>query len=277
MKLIKHKTFASFLFILLFYFSSLTFANDILIYRVEKGDSLIKISNYFEIDLKELIALNNLDNPDLILTGQKIKIPQKTIKYNVKSGDSLNKIANIYNVKVNDIIRINKIKNPNKIFVGQILIIPINNKRNIHSSYSRNVNLNFIWPVQGKITSSFGWRLHPITHKREFHTGIDIGIPIGSPVYASEDGYVLYSGWSRGYGNLIIIQHRNNKQTYYAHNIELLVKKDDKIKQGRIIALSGNSGISTGPHLHFEIRTNNIAQDPMNYLNQKYLNNNFKV
>ena len=81
----------------------------------------------------------------------------------------------------------------------------------------------------------------------------------------------------QGYGNLVIIEHRRNKKTYYAHNLELIVREGEIVKRGKIIAFSGNSGVSTGPHLHFEIRYYNRSENPMKYLNQKYFRNGFRV
>ncbi len=245
-------------------------------YRVRKGDCLSKIADYFNLNTKNIISINNINNPNLLKTGQNLKIPVKKIRYKIKNGDTLSKIASNYNVKLKNLIRINNISNPDKIISGQVLMIPVVNKRRKQSSISRHYRLNFIWPVQGKISSSFGWRIHPISNKRNYHTGIDIATSIASPVYAAAEGVVVHSDWLGGYGKLIIIQHRNNKKTYYAHNIELLVDKGDRVKKGKVIALSGNSGRSTGPHLHFEIRTNNRVENPMKYLNKQYLDNGFR-
>ncbi len=123
-----------------------------------------------------------------------------------------------------------------------------------------------IWPLEGRITSRFGPRTHPITKKPDHHTGIDIAVPVGTPVKAVADGVVHFSGWSPGYGYTIILDHDYGLQTLYAHNSKLLVGAGTVVKKGQIVAHSGNTGNSTGPHLHFEIIRRGQAIDPMTYL-----------
>ena len=258
-------------------FSAIIQAQNI-IYTIQKGDTLINIANKFNCSLEKIIKINEIKNPDKIIVGNNLKVPQTQKTYKVKKGDTLSKIARKLSITVKKIINLNNIVNPDKILVGRNLTVPANtdiNKR--YNLNSRRNTLHFVWPVQGKISSYYGWREHPIRHERDYHKGIDIAVSIGSPVYAAEEGIVIYSGWSQGYGRLVIIQHRNNKKTYYAHNLRLLVNKGDRIKQGKIIALSGSSGVSTGPHVHFEIRDNNKTIDPLRYLNKQYLKNNFKL
>lgn len=123
-----------------------------------------------------------------------------------------------------------------------------------------------IWPVTGRISSPFGWRHHPILKNRRFHSGIDIAVPIGTPVKAADSGRVLMSGWNGGYGYFIAVDHGNGISTAYAHNSRLLVQENDLVVKGQTIALSGSTGWSTGPHLHFEVRENGAPADPMKYL-----------
>jgi murein DD-endopeptidase MepM/ murein hydrolase activator NlpD len=127
------------------------------------------------------------------------------------------------------------------------------------------------WPAPGyyKITSPFGNRLHPILKKNKLHTGIDIAVPRGSEVVAGNDGKVIYSGYYGSYGNAVIIDHGGKISTLYAHNDKLLVKEGATVKKGQAIAKSGSTGLSTGPHLHFEVRENGQCVDPMKYLKGK--------
>lgn len=120
----------------------------------------------------------------------------------------------------------------------------------------------YIWPVYGgyTVTSEFGSRWG------RMHEGIDLGLPVGSDIIAADGGTVTYAGYSGAYGYLVEIDHQNGMTTRYAHNSSLLVSKGDKVFQGQHIAESGNSGRSTGPHLHFEIRVGGSAKNPMNYL-----------
>lgn len=245
-------------------------------YLVKKGDSLSKIASKFNVTLQELIEINQIQNPDLIYVNQEIKIPVNEEKYRVRKGDSLWKIAEKFAVRVSSLIKANNITTPDKIYIGQELLIPARESKEQYQLASRAQGVNYIWPVQGKISSYYGWREHPIYKERLFHTGIDIAVPYGTPIYAAAAGVVEYSGWSEGYGNLVIIRHRDNSQTYYGHNLKLLVRKDEQVKQGKVIAFSGNSGASTGPHLHFEIRIDNRHVDPLRYLDSNYLNRNIR-
>ena len=121
---------------------------------------------------------------------------------------------------------------------------------------------NLVHPTsRGVITSEFGWRWG------RRHTGIDIGLNVGSNVKAADGGVVTFAGYSSSYGRYIIIDHGGNITTLYAHNSSLLVSKGDKIYQGQLIAYSGNTGYSTGPHLHFEVRISGVPQNPRNYVN----------
>ncbi len=120
------------------------------------------------------------------------------------------------------------------------------------------------WPVPGvtKITSKFGYRIHPISGKRKLHTGLDIGAPTGSNVVAGNDGTVIKSGWNNSYGNVVMVDHGGGIVTLYAHNSRLLVSAGDTVTRGQTIAKSGSTGDSTGPHLHFEVRVNGDYKDP---------------
>lgn len=124
------------------------------------------------------------------------------------------------------------------------------------------------WPLVsgGVVTSSFGYRRHPITGRRAMHLGIDISGKTGSDIVAMADGLVIFSGRKSGYGNIVEIRHPNGLETRYAHNQRNVVKEGDLIRKGQVIAKLGSTGRSTGPHVHFEVRRNGEAVDPMRYL-----------
>ena len=123
---------------------------------------------------------------------------------------------------------------------------------------------SFRWPTNGSLTSKFGYRY--IFGKTSFHGGIDIANRIGTDIVAADGGIVTFSGWSSGYGKLIIIDHQNGYKTYYGHCDSLLVGVGAKVHKGQHIAEMGNTGRSTGPHCHFEVRYNGERQNPLNYL-----------
>ena len=125
----------------------------------------------------------------------------------------------------------------------------------------------FMWPtIDGRISSPYGWRVHPILGGNRYHSGIDIAVPSGSPVYAAADGKVLLAGWVTGYGNTVIIDHGGSITTLYGHNSVLKTTAGKTVKKGDLIALVGSTGNSTGPHLHFEVRKDGVAQDPFNWV-----------
>ncbi|CAM2936241.1 M23 family metallopeptidase [Paenibacillus sediminis] len=135
------------------------------------------------------------------------------------------------------------------------------------SSFSGG-NGEFGMPVPNgtRISSPFGYRIHPITGERKLHKGVDFAVPIGTEVHAAEDGVVIVADWWSGYGNCVIIDHGNGVWSLYGHLSSYKVEKGDQVKRGDVVALSGNTGGSTGPHLHFEVRVNGTAVDPMPYL-----------
>ena len=127
-------------------------------------------------------------------------------------------------------------------------------------------SLPSLWPVIGRISSAFGVRRHPIIGRRIFHEGIDIAASFGYPVKASASGKIVFAGARSGYGRTVIIDHGNGLSTWYGHASKLLVKEGQTVKKGDIVAKVGSSGLSTGPHLHFEIRINDEPVDPLKFL-----------
>ena len=109
-------------------------------------------------------------------------------------------------------------------------------------------------------------RLHPVLKYKRFHNGQDIAVPTGTKIKAVDHGIVVVCGWQGGYGNYIAINHGNGISSCYGHNSKLLVKKGQRVYKGQIIAFAGSTGLSTGPHLHFEIRRNGVPVNPLPYL-----------
>jgi murein DD-endopeptidase MepM/ murein hydrolase activator NlpD len=127
----------------------------------------------------------------------------------------------------------------------------------------------FAWPLQGRITSPFGYRRNPFWGGRHKHTGIDIANRYGEPIRAADSGEVIYSGWWDGYGKAIVINHGNNRSTVYGHMSRLYKNVGETVAKGQIIGLEGSTGYSTGPHLHFEVRIKGKPVNPMPYLQNK--------
>lgn len=125
------------------------------------------------------------------------------------------------------------------------------------------------WPVSGRITSKFAYRIHPISGKRQFHDGLDIANDSGTKIVAAGSGIVTYSGWNGGYGRVIIISHGYGYKSVYAHNRKNLVAVGERVKKGQVIAELGNTGRSTGPHLHFEVYYKGNKIDPLKILKSK--------
>ncbi len=201
----------------------------------------------------------------------------------VKPGENLYRIGKAYDVAIGELARANDIKDVTRIRAGQRIFVPgVKQLLPVEIITSAEVPAvkqdlaveqdlamvreqptgGLLWPVSGMINSTFGAR------GVSFHDGIDIAAPEGTPVRAIENGVVAYSDRLRGYGNIVIIRHAGALMSVYAHNQINLVREGEQVERGAIIARVGSTGRVTGPHLHFEIRKNNIAQDPLRYLPQ---------
>ncbi len=259
-------------------------------YLVQKGETLYRISKMYNLSLVELMEFNQLTSYT-IKAGEKIwlkSVPIKTVisktiikpeiiekkpkptekpKYHtVKKGENLYRIALKYNLSIYELKQYNNLSS-NKIFVGQKLLLEpqkgslekyTKTRPKIPSEYLKRYGL--IWPCNGKITSPFGMR------DGKPHKGLDISAPVGTPIKSVLDGEVAYTGWQRGYGNVIIMKHDHSLMTVYAHNDENFVEKGDKVKKGEKIATIGLTGNTTGPHVHFEVRLDGRAMDPEKFL-----------
>jgi murein DD-endopeptidase MepM/ murein hydrolase activator NlpD len=156
------------------------------------------------------------------------------------------------------------------------LILQIESQKNNSNTESREITENSnpapyfasipnIKPVNGSITSGFGRRMHPIYNVTLFHSGIDFSASEGTRVHSTGDGIVAFSGYDKGYGQKVIINHGYGYKTIYAHLSKSLVRQGQRIQRGEIIALSGNTGVSTGPHLHYEVQKDNVKVNPTAY------------
>lgn len=234
-------------------------------YTVKDGDTVGGIAEEFGISANTIRWANNLGTKGTINIGQELVIlPITGVQYTIKKGDTLSSIAKKFGGDVEEILVFNGIESSAKIAIGDTLIIP-DGEASTPAPEKKPTFPKVPSQQQPSQSSSggSGFYSHPVPGARmtqNYHgrwRGRDYGIPIGTPVYASADGVVLVakaSGWNGGYGGLVIIQHQNGSQTLYAHNSSVVVRVGEKVSKGDLVAKSGNSGRSTGPHLHFEIR-----------------------
>ncbi len=228
-------------------------------YEVKQGDNLNSIANKFRIPVKFILKENQLKTSDILKPGQKLKIPKKPgIFYTIRKGDRLAMIAEKYQVLLEDIITDNDhLENFDVLNTGKKIFLP--------NAVIPEPPPIWRMPAYGKITSFFGYRRHPFFGYQQFHTGIDIGIHYQN-VYSARDGVVFFAGYMGGYGLTVIIKHDSKFKTLYAHLSRIFVKEGQMVKMGSPIGISGNTGLSTGPHLHFEVIYNGVPVNPYIYV-----------
>lgn len=244
----------------------------IITYTVQLGDTVHRIAAQFDLEPTTIMWANPPveDAPDLLRIGQELIIlPVDGVYHTVKEGESLESIAKKYKVEVEAITSCpyNGLHSPDfAIEPGMKLIVAGGEKPwvpKVVTSYTgpipegaRGTGL-FHWPVLGSITQGYWYG----------HRAIDIGVPVGTAVHAADSGFISFAGWTDiGYGYLIVIDHANGFATYYAHLSNFYVMTGQKVKRGQVIGATGNTGWSTGPHLHFEIRYMGVPQNPRAYL-----------
>lgn len=252
-------------------------------YVVAAGDSLWSVANSQNLEIDTLYGCNNLKNPDLLRPGVTLRIPdQDGVFYKVAKGDTLEKIAKSYGIPVDRIRKGNAPETTETLIAGNEIFLPgarpeasdsssdgkasSGSAKKSSDAPAKSYTRSYRWPVVGKINSPFGWRRHPVTRRRDFHTGVDIKSPRGRAIKASKAGRVEYSGWMGGYGRVVVIRHGDGYSTLYAHCNSISVRKGQSVSQGQTIASVGTSGRTTGPHLHFEIRNGKSPVNPLRLL-----------
>lgn len=223
---------------------------------VQPGDTLYDISNKYNVRISTLLDFNNIDNPRRIQVGERIIFPQPDgLIYEVKKGDSINYIAKMFFTSTKDILEANNLNYDDIIVPGQRIFVPFS----VINKYQYvPIQVKFRWPVYGLISSHYGWRIHPITNQESFHAGLDIAVSEGAPIFAAGSGEVIFAGLNGGYGYMVEIKHDDGTFTRYAHLSRISVYEGQPVKMGSFIGRVGTTGFSTGPHLHFEIRTNDL-------------------
>jgi murein DD-endopeptidase MepM/ murein hydrolase activator NlpD len=225
-------------------------------------------------------------------TGQSTKLGQRGARAHVvRRGETLSQIARRYGLSVKTLQAANQLQDASHLLTGHRLHIP-RDARAVPSEPERSTRANdrsrlldvqrplerhthpptkgrrgFIWPVAGALTSPFGERDHVMGGGgARFHAGVDLAVPVGTPVRAAQEGLVVFAGYNGAYGKVVKLDHLNGYSTLYAHNSRIVVHVGQKVRVRQVICLSGNTGRSTGPHLHFEVHKDGWPVDPLPYL-----------
>ena len=233
-------------------------------YEVASGDTLGALAERFDVTLDTIISFNELRRERDLRAGLELVIPSHSgVRYTVRRGDSLSRIGARHGVALDTILDVNEIAS-SIITPGQILLIPgaglSENVRN------RVLGRLFMAPARGRFSSPYGYRNDPFTGLRKFHNGIDIANEASTPVVASMSGTVAMAGYNGNYGRYVILRHPDGFQTLYAHLARTHVSQGDRVRQGYQLGEMGNTGYSTGNHLHFSIFLNGTHVDPQEYL-----------
>lgn len=227
--------------------------DEISVYVVREGDTIQTIAKLFNVSPNTIIWANDLRKKSIKEGDTLVILPINGIRHTIKKGDTLKSIAKLYNADVDDIELFNGLIENSSLVIGDTLMVPQG---------------EIVEPVVKKTTANktktpySGYFIRPLlggmkTQGVHGHNGVDLAAPVGTPVRAAAQGTVILSklgAWNGGYGNYIVIQHPNGTQTLYAHLSAIYVQQGQSVEQGATIGALGNTGKSTGPHLHFEIR-----------------------
>ena len=223
-------------------------------YTIEEGDNLTSIS--------KKIGANNANK---LRPGQTIMIPNRNgLLYIVKKNETLEEISDRYDVELNRVLSFNKIDRDN-INTGDEIFLP-GAKYTLDERIDKFGQMFSLPTVVTRISSVFGYRVHPITGVRRKHLGVDIPGGLNTPIYAARKGKVIFAGYSGGFGNLVIVRHDKGYTTYYGHLNKITTTVGANVGVGVMIGRMGSTGNSTGSHLHFEVRRNGVALNPADFI-----------
>jgi murein DD-endopeptidase MepM/ murein hydrolase activator NlpD len=250
--------------------------DQISVYVVRKGDSIAQIAEMFNVSVNTILMANDMKKGQKLKEGETLLIlPISGSEHTVTKGQTIASIAKLYKVDIEDITSYNGIATNSKLAVGDKLMIPGGDTMkdeggdkpapNLGASVAKDINYYLRNPIQNLI----GYFINPVPTGRKTqglhgpgNRGIDIGAPTGTPIYASAPGAVLavktgckvgYKSCGGGYGNMVIVQHPNGTKTLYAHMSKVGTRTGDQVNRGEMIGAVGNTGRSTGPHIHFEV------------------------
>lgn len=249
-------------------------SGQISVYIVHAGDTLASVAKMFNVSVNTILWANDLSKNSTLKLGQSLVIlPMSGVMHIVVSGDTLQSIAKKYGGDVNEIADFNDLKITDKLVLGDTILIPDGESSYSVSAPTPTKGSSPIYVAGKKVYEPLlvnpstlpnydGYYAKPFivgtkTQGLHGHNAVDYGMPVGSPIYAAASGIVIISktsGYNGGYGKYVVIQHPNNTQTLYGHMSNPVVSAGQSVSQGQLIGLSGNTGMSTGPHLHFEVR-----------------------
>ncbi|MBI3329840.1 MAG: peptidoglycan DD-metalloendopeptidase family protein [Nitrospinae bacterium] len=222
--------------------SELNRALDFLTHLVHRGETLSHIAETYGTNVEALRIVNRLEDQDHLRAGEELFIPNEGI-------------LSIFQPE-------RTIRTRNLAFY-----LDIQRQAEQHAHAQINGKPGFMWPAEGMLTSLFGTREHAMGGgSTQLHTGIDISIPTGTSVHAALEGTIVFSGYNGAYGKVVKIDHMDGFSSFYAHNSRIFVYPGQFVKRGQVISLSGSTGRSTGPHLHFEVHKDDWPVDPLHFL-----------
>jgi len=240
----------------------------ILRHTVSDGETVNGIAAELGVSASNLLVSNRLFGGGQLQPGRVLYASREGVVHTIQRGQTLTDISLTYAVPVETLTSANGLTASSTIFAGDRILIP-----GVTTTFwddvvrlSNGVPSRFIWPLEGEVVSTFGWRVHPVLGNRHHHDGIDLDVPEGAVVHAAAGGEVYFYGEQPGYGNVLILEHADGYFTMYGHLASAIVSPGRYVEMGQEIALSGNTGISSGPHLHFEIRNGEFPIDPLRYL-----------
>ncbi|MCL1818647.1 MAG: peptidoglycan DD-metalloendopeptidase family protein [Spirochaetaceae bacterium] len=233
-------------------------------HRVASGETISGIAAAAGLNLDTLVSVNRIQDVRKVPVGTQLKLPnQNGLLHTVKRGDSLSSIARAYAVTANAIADVNNLSSAT-IHPQQELFIPGAKMKQLE--LKKILGELFVYPTSGRLSSAFGMRPDPFTGVQRFHNGIDIAGRIGTPVVAAMAGKAAKIGVHPTYGKYIIVVHAGGYQTWYAHLNKVRIEQGKTVDQGQLIGDMGNTGYSSGPHLHFSIFKNESPVDPLKFL-----------
>jgi len=224
-------------------------------HAVARGECLWTIAKKYHVRMETIVAMNDLPSARYLRPGQILEIPDTDGSYiTIKKNDTVASVCEKYGIEITDLVNANPGVDVHALQIAQRLFVP--------GTQALSEIFRFGWPVHGRISGRYGYRIHPVYHRRMMHTGLDIAAGYGSPIRAALGGRVAFVGWKGGYGKTVVVEHPNGYETLYGHCSTILVNRGDTVKRGDTIARIGSTGISTGPHVHFEVREHGSRINP---------------